>query len=301
MQVATGNCGQTMRDEMSKNRTNSEQPDFPPLAQFEPDLDPHTFCVGGSFCKQCQTVHKVHFSDPTPPHSDDGVRVGGDMGLLNEEISTTTESSDGEQCENRFDALKSGHDIELSTASRVARRSAPIGGSRLVVGHLGACSGQVIWRVKIDRCGIDHAAQHAHNPNPNPELESAIRMKRQNVHGIKIGVAQKGANLKWFAGFDKHSFGLDWQGDLWTEGKPIKTHLIDGGGRRGVCFKEGDVVSVIVEFNSEKPTLKYAVNDVPLPGAYYLSTFKPNQDLFVAVSLLWPGEQVTFASEELYE
>jgi hypothetical protein len=295
-------------DGVGKHHLPSCQPDFPPLAQYNVAVDPHTFCGVEVACKDC-SQHKeckggphVQFAAHRPPmateHLDRRVYLAGEPVLLNEDFSATSEatSSDGDPCENAFDPFKAGHDVELVGSNRIARRCMPVGGSRLVVGHLGACTGQVIWKVRIDRCGLDKGLR-----TQNADLESAFRMKRMNVHGVKVGVAQKGANLKWFAGFDKNSYGLDWQGDVWSEGKPIKTHLIDGGGRRGVCFKEGDVVSVMVEFKSEKPTLKYAVNDVPLPGAYYLSSFKPGKDLFLAVSLLWPGEQATFLSEELYE
>eukprot|EP00961_Rhodomonas_salina_P269813 3645125-Rhodomonas_salina.1 len=287
----------------------SEQPDFPPLSEYECKADPHTFCgIGspGGACKECQN-QKVQFQlAPSRPMGDFTDQISMDdlkkarpefYMLNNNDTFSATESSDGEACENSFDSLKTGEGIDLAMGNKTARRKMPIGGSRLVVGHLGASTGQVIWRVRIDRCGLDERMRGSESA----EFETASRMIRTNVHGVKVGVAQKGANLKWFAGFDQNSHGLDCQGDVWSEGKPIKTHLIDGGGRRGVCFKEGDVVSVIIEFNCEKPTLKYAVNDVPLAGAYYLSSYTPGQDLYVAVSLLWPGEQVTFLSEELYE
>jgi hypothetical protein len=171
----------------------------------------------------------------------------------------------------------------------------PIGGSRLAVSQFGSCSGKVIWRVRVDQCGIEKRLRET----KTAQVEAACRMVRDNSHGVKIGVAQKGANLKWFAGFDKFSYGLDCRGAVWSEGRQKKTQLIDKDRQRAMCYGAGDVVSVEVDF--EAMVLRFAVNDVLLPGAYYLSNFQLGADVFLAVSLLWPGEQVTILSEELYE
>jgi len=147
----------------------------------------------------------------------------------------------------------------------------------------------------VDKCGIERELRET----KTAQVEAACRMVRDNSHGVKIGVAQKGANLKWFAGFDKFSYGLDCRGAVWSEGKQKKTHMIDKDRQKAVCFQAGDVVTVEVDFSSM--VLRFGVNDVPLPGAYYLNTFEKQSDVYLAVSLLWPGEQVTLLSEELYE
>mmetsp|Transcript_13472 Transcript_13472/g.26912 ORF Transcript_13472/g.26912 Transcript_13472/m.26912 type:complete len:274 (+) Transcript_13472:25-846(+) len=222
--------------------------------------------------------------------------VKGAIDALLETTDPTSSFSDCDSSEDLcFDPWKMGQDMELVNSHRTARRVMPIGGSRMTVSQFGASSGKVVWKVRVDKCGIEQKLWE----NKTAQIETATRMLRQNMHGVKIGVAQKGASLKWFAGFDRFSYGLDWQGSVWTEGKQIKTHLIDGDRGKTVRFQAGDVVSVEVDF--ESMVLKYAVNDVPLPGAYYLSTLQRNAEMYLAISLLWPGEQVTFLSEELYE
>mmetsp|Transcript_73025 Transcript_73025/g.152479 ORF Transcript_73025/g.152479 Transcript_73025/m.152479 type:complete len:283 (+) Transcript_73025:77-925(+) len=220
-----------------------------------------------------------------------GVKRGGSVNS-----SFSASCSDDSCAEDiAFDRLKCGADVELLQNQKSARRLLPIGGSRLVVGQLGACAGTAVWKIRIDHCGIDRRT----STNPH-QMEAASRMLRTNMHGVKVGVAQKGANLKWFAGYDKHSYGLDWKGTVWTGGKQIINQLVDGSGpKNAVCFTAGDIVSVEVDFSSF--TLRFAVNNQILPGAYYLSNMEPGVNAYVAVSLLWPGEEVSFISEELYE
>lgn len=166
-----------------------------------------------------------------------------------------------------------------------------------MVSQFGACTGKVVWRVRIDRCGISQDLKETQSGT----VEAACRMVREHTHGVKIGVAQKGANLKWFAGFDEFSYGLDCKGSVWHAGKSKKTQMLDKDSllQKAVCFSVGDVVSVEVDF--ESMVLRFGVNDVLLPNAYYLPSGNGNREVYLAVSLLWPGEQVTFLSEELYE
>eukprot|EP00961_Rhodomonas_salina_P147022 1979007-Rhodomonas_salina.2 len=211
--------------------------------------------------------------------------------LSNEDFSRT--GSGDEDCETSFDARKCGDSLKLLAGKRTAKRTMPIGGSRLAVGSAGASAGRVVWKVRVDRCRLAQQLRQW----CCAKSEGSQQSKRHLAHGVRIGVAQEEATLKWYAGFDEHSFGIDWEGNAWFRGKVIASHTPASATQPGGGFQEGDIVSVIVDRSSRLPTVQFAVNDVTLPNVYSLS-FNPDRPIFVAVSLLWPGEQATLLSQQ---
>jgi hypothetical protein len=189
-----------------------------------------------------------------------------------------------------FDQSMLGSNIELSNEGRSATRGEPISGSRLVVSQHGARSGKVIWKVRIDRCGLQKITSKGSHI-----CTAALRCAAKDAHGVRIGVAQKGARLEWCAGFDAFSYGLDWEGNVWTKGSRLENCTVQGT-RKHICFEAGDVVSVAMDLDAM--VLRFAVNGIPLDGAYLIHEFDRNAEVHLAVSVLWPGEKVTFLSQE---
>ncbi len=116
--------------------------------------------------------------------------------------------------------------------------------------------------------------------------------------GIKIGVANDAADLRWFLGYDQYSIGINHEGSLWQNG--VKSH---GQGmdrdRRTASFGAKDVVTVI--FDYDLGTLQFEINGTPVPGVHFVSGLKEHGPVYLAVSLLWPGEQVTLMDEGFYD
>ena len=116
--------------------------------------------------------------------------------------------------------------------------------------------------------------------------------------GIKIGVANHGAKLKWFVGYDEYSLGMNPDGSTWHNGVKQHSQFMDRD-QRTSSFAQGDTVTVILDY--DLGTVQFAINDAAVPGVHYISGLKQHGPVYLAVSRLWPGEQVSLIDEAFFD
>lgn len=64
--------------------------------------------------------------------------------------------------------------------------------------------------------------------------------------GIRVGVANREANLRWYVGYDSHSVGMHNDGGIWHNGTKFIAPIMDRDCRTA-SFNTGDVVTVTVD------------------------------------------------------
>jgi len=200
-------------------------------------------------------------------------------------------------CEG-FHRGRMGQDLRLAGGDVCCvERVGGIGGSRMVLSAEGLTSGMAEWELRIDRAGLG-AASVEQGSLRTFKCSHTLRQAMTRACGIRIGVGNAGANLRWFVGFDAKSMGLHNKGGVWHDGTPFQEQSMDRD-RRTASFGAGDRVTVTADL--DRDTLKFSINDNPVPGVHYLRRLVPGEPVFLAISLLWPGEMVTMVREDIYE